>query len=297
MSDSNSGSRKDRGRRHFLGGTSVAAALTAMSGSATATRPRPSVVGSPLRARYTISGDFSLPGPNLVTTLPLRTTLMQESPDVALQADGRVLIQTSGQYRIILACDWVAQAYTDIDRRMIGIRRAPGHLPNQDDRLASVDIPGSDPPTLARYQGEWTPGFVAMGAIVTTDITVSPPGIVKPGDLALASHSSIKDSILGAIAVGSLIMQARVVEPDKIRVSVYNPMIAAGVSIPSGTLNVLGLNAVERSGRSNDGWQMLHTATEDLAAGEHVYAVVRTKTAGDYVQATRTTFLQVERFG
>lgn len=299
MDDSDSVSQSDIGsRRHFLGGAGAAAALTAMSSPATAARPRTStLVGSPLRARYTISGDFSLPGANVVTTLPLSTTLMQESADVALQTDGRVLVRTTGQYRLILGCDWVAQAYTDIDRRMIGIRRAPGHLPSQDDRLASVDIPASDPPTMARYQGEWTPGFVAMGNIVTTDITVSPAGIVKPGDLALASHTSITDSILGATAVGALITQARVVAADKIRISVYNPMIPAGVDIPSGTLNVLGMNAVERSGRSNDAWQMLHTATEDLTAGEYIYAVVRTKTKGDYVQATRTTFLQIERFG
>jgi len=248
------------------------------------------------RARFTIAQDFVLPKAETVTVLPLATTLMQESADVTLQADGRVLINNSGQYRVILGCDWVAQNDTDIDRRMIGIRRWPGSLPNQDDRLASVDIPGSNPPFMARYQGEWTPGLVPQGGVVSTEVTVSPAGVVKVGDMAIVGHTRMKDQSIGAEAVNALILQASVTAPDKVRVTLYNPTMVGGVNVPSGTLNIIAMNATETRGESNDGWQVLHTATEDLAAGQIVYAVVRSRMQGDYVQATKTTFLQFERF-
>lgn len=159
--------------------------LSAGGGGATAARAGSRGPSSIPRSRFTISSDFVLPKSGTVTQLPLSVTSMQESDDVTLQGNGRILINTSGLYRVILGVDWVAQNDTDVDRRMIGIRRWPGSLPNQDDRLASVDIPGSSPP---------------------------------------------------------------------------------------------------------------HTATEDLAAGQLIYAVVRSRMTGDYVQATCTTFLQIERF-
>jgi hypothetical protein len=270
-------------------------ALLALPASAARAGQRASASIFP-RARFTISGDFVLPKSETVTPLPLSLTLMQESNDVTLQPDGRVLINNSGQYRVILGCDWVAQNDTDVDRRMIGIRRWPGALPNQDDRLASVDIPGSNPPFMARYQGEWTPGLVPLGGVASTEITVAPAGTAKVGDMAIVGHTRIKDQALGSEAVNSLILQARVVAADKVRVTVYNPSVAGGINIPSGTLNVIAMSATETRGESNDAWQMLHTATEDLAAGQMVYAVVRTRMTGDYVQATKTTFLQIERF-
>lgn len=248
------------------------------------------------RARFTIPGDFVLPKSETVTPLPLGVTLMQESSDVTLQPDGRVLVNTSGQYRVILGIDWVAQNNTDVDRRMIGIRRWPGALPNQDDRLASVDIPGSNPPFMARYQGEWTPGLVPMGGVVSTDVVVTPSGTVNVGDMAIVGHTRIKDQTLGVEAVNGLVLQARVVAANKVRVTLYNPSVVGGINVPSGTLNIIAMNATETRGESNDAWQMLHTATEDLAAGQMIYAVVRSRMTGDYVQATKTTFLQVERF-
>jgi hypothetical protein len=231
-----------------------------------------------------------------VTQLPLSVTTLQEGTDVTLQSNGRILINTSGQYRVILGVDWVAQNDTDVDRRMIGIRRWPGSLPNQDDRLASVDIPGSNPPFMARYQGEWAPGTIPQGGVASTEVTVKPAGVVHVGDMAIVGHTSLKDQVIGADAVNTLILQARVVAPDTVRATLYNPAIAGGVQVPAGTLNVIAMNATETRGESNDGWQVLHTATEDLMAGQMVYAVVRSRMSGDYVQATRTTFLQIERF-
>jgi hypothetical protein len=264
---------------------------------ASAARPTTPRVASPIpRARFTIATDFVLPKAETVTQLPLSVTSMHESNDFSLQAGGRVLINTSGQYRVILGVDWVAQNDTDIDRRMIGIRRWPGALPNNDDRLASVDIPGSNPPFMARYQGEWTPGLVPLGGVVSTEVTVGPVGVAKVGDMAVVGHTRIRDDVLGSEAVNALILQARVVAADRVRVTLYNPTVAAGVHVPVGVLNVIAMNATETRGESNDGWQVLHTATETLEAGQLIYAVVRSRSTGDYVQATKTTFMQIERF-
>lgn len=152
------------------------------------------------RSCFTIANDFVLPKAQTLTQLPLSVTTLKEGTDVTLQGNGRILINTSGQYRVVLGVDWGVQNDTDVDRRTIGIRRWPGSLLNQDDRLASVDIAG------------------------------------RPGERA------------------------------------------------------------QTRGESNGGRQVLHTATEDLMAGQVVYAVVRSNTSGDHVQATRTTFLQIERF-
>jgi hypothetical protein len=277
-------------RRLLLGGAAASLAAGAPIKAAAA-------AALPSRSRFSIASDFVLPRAETVTLLPLTVTNFQEAPDVVLRADGKLQVQIPGLYRVTLACDWVAQAGMDMDRRMIGIRRAPGHLPNQDDRLASVDIPGSDPPAMARYQGEWTPGTVPLGGIVTTEITVSPAGVARVGDLALASHSRIKDSIIGADAVNGLMVQARVVAPDRVRVILHNPMVAAGITIPVGALNVIAMSAVDTRGESNDAWQVLHTATEELAAGQTIFAVLRSRVKGDYVQATQSTFMQIERVG
>lgn len=277
-------------RRFLLGGAAVALGAGAPMSAVAA-------LALPTRSRFSIATDFVLPKAETVTLLPMTVTNFQEAPDVMLRADGRLQVQIPGLYRITLACDWVAQAGHDIDRRMIGIRRAPGHLPNQDDRLASVDIPGSDPPTMARYQGEWTPGTVPLGGIVTTEVTVAPAGVARVGDHALASLSRLKDSIVGAEAVNGLVVQARVVAPDRVRVILYNPIVAAGINIPVGALNVIAMNAVDTRGESNDAWQVLHTATEELAAGQTIFAVLRSRVKGDYVQATQSTFMQIERLG
>jgi hypothetical protein len=149
---------------------------------------------------------------------------------------------------------------------------------------------------MARYQTEWTPGTIPFGGVVSTEVTVAPQGVVGVGDMAVVGHTRITDQALGSEAVNALVLQGRVVGPNRVRVTLYNPSVTAGVHVPSGILNVIAMNATQTRGESNDGWQMLHTATEDLAAGQVIYAVVRSRMNGDYVQATKTTFLQIERF-
>jgi hypothetical protein len=130
---------------------------------------------------------------------------------------------------------------------------------------------------------------------VTVDVTVSPAGVVRPGDAALASHSELRDGSMPPDALAALVVQARVVAPDTVRVALYNPMLAEGIHIPAGTLNVLAMSAVELAGGSGDGWHPLHSPSVVLEAGDKVYATVRHHVAGSLVQATRMSFLQIDR--
>lgn len=91
-------------------------------------------------------------------------------------------------------------------------------------------------------------------------------------------------------------LQGSVTAPTKVRMTLHNPSIAGGVDVLTGALNVIAMNATVTRGGSNNGWQVLRTATEELAAGQLNLAVMRSSMTGDYVQATRTTFLQIERF-
>ncbi|MBT9594984.1 MAG: hypothetical protein IV094_03205 [Vitreoscilla sp.] len=265
----------------------------------------PAIAATPFairRARFGLLEDFHLPKADLVTLVPFTKVVFQESADCSLQPNGMVRINVGGLYRAVLGLDWVAQNGTDIDLRLYGIRRkhvgAPPQPTLKDDRLASADIPGSDAPRMARFQGGWAPGSVPLGGIVATELTVEPPGIVAIGDMVMAAHTSVADGVIGAEAADALIVRGRVVAADRIRVTIYNPSIAGGVFVPPGELRVLAMNAVETRGESADAWQVVHTASEVLKAGEMIYAIGRNKgMANDYIQATDTTFLQIERFG
>jgi hypothetical protein len=292
-------------RQAFKIGGAAALGLSAMASS---TLAAPRAAARIVRARFTFPSDWT-PVHNQVNRIPWTTMLFNDGVDCKLDADNKILIRTPGLYRIALGCDWVAQNGTDIDLRKIGIRRQPtgtvrdprpaGFPPidKDDDRLASVDVPGSDPPRMARFQGTWRPGFIAAGAMVTAQVTVSPPKIVLPGDLAFASHGLLSDAGIGSAAADALIVQAKVVAPDTVRVSMYNPLLQEGVTVPSGPLQVVAMSSTLTRGESADAWQVLHTPTEELSAGDRIYGVVRSLADGDYIQATKATYIQIEKVG
>jgi hypothetical protein len=241
-------------RRAFGVGLGIGAASLATSALAA---PHAAALLPIVRARFGLPADWT-PVYNEVNIIPWTTTLFNEGVGCTLEADGRFLVRTPGLYRIALGCDWVAQQGTDIDLRKIGIRRkrpgagaGAGFLPpidKSDDHLASVDVPGSDPPRMARYQGSWSPGLVAHGAMITARVTVSPPNIGGPGDLAFASHSMLCDAGVGAAGTDALIVGAKVVAPDTVRVSLYNPLQQEGVTVPAGALNVVVMSCTTTCG-------------------------------------------------
>jgi hypothetical protein len=133
---------------------------------------------------------------------------------------------------------------------------------------------------------------------VATDVVVAPGSIVRIGDVAQASLSSVTDKNLGVARNTALQIQARVVATDTVRVVLYNPTVAAGIAIPAGTLNVLAQSATLHRGDSADAWNVLSTPLTQLNAGDKIYIVGKNQgVANDYVQASPySTFVQFERF-
>lgn len=288
-------------RRWFTGAAGTLGMAAGLAAPPAAAAPAPRIA----RTRFALAADF-MPVTDRVNIVPWRTVLVDDGLGCTADPDGTIVVSQAGLYQIVFACDWVAQAGTDIDLRKIGIRRRrvgakPPHpfqaIDKRDDHLASADTPGSDPPRMARAQVAWEPGLVPLGGLVHVDATVTPPGIVDPGDLALASHTAIADATIGEAAAAAIVVQAKVVGPDRVRATLYNPAVAEGIRVPAGMLNVLAMSARAHRGESTDAWQMLRTATEPIAAGERIYAVVRSRVPGDYLQALKTCFLQIERIG
>lgn len=284
-------------RRNLLLGV-AAAGMAAGSAHAQPVTANASIT----RARYGLSKDFYIPKVNFVTQVPLDLVRFQEAGDTSLLPDGMVRINTAGLYRICLGLDWKAQEDTDIDTRMFGIRRklaSDSGPPNlQDERLASVDVPGSDPPRMGRYQGAWAPPVVPFRDIVSTDVTVSPANVINIGDFAMANLTSATDANLGVKANTALQISARVTAKNTVRVMLANPYIPAGIAVPPGTLQVLAMSAVTTRGGSEDAWNVLQSPLMALDAGDRIYIAAKNLgIANDYVQATLTSFMQMERHG
>lgn len=254
------------------------------------------------RSKYGLQVDVYLPKANVVTQIPLDVVRFEEGGDASLLADGMVGINTPGLYRICLGLDWKAQAGTDIDTRMYGIRRKTasdtGPPSLLDERLASVDVAGSDPPRLGRYEGSWAPPVVPLGGFVYTEVTVGPNNVTALGDFAVASLSTTTDDKLGIEASIALQIQARVIAKNRVRVILSNPSIAGGIAIPPGTLKVLAMSAATTRGGSEDAWNVLMTPLTRLEAGERIYIAAKNLgVSNDYVQASvNSTFLQLERY-
>jgi hypothetical protein len=282
-------------RRNLLLG-SAAAGLAAVSTAAQAGAAATNIT----RSRYGMSKDFHIPKANFVTQIPLDVIRFEEAGDTTMLADGTIRINTKGLYRICVGLDWKAQEDTDIDCRMYGSRRklaSDSGPPNlQDERLASVDVPGSDPPRMGRYQGAWTPPVVPYGGMVYTEVTVGPNDVTDIGDFAMAELTSATDANLGVEANTALQISARVVAKNKVRVMLANPYIPAGIVVPAGNLQVVAMSATTNRGGSEDAWNVVQSPLVSLKAGDRVYIAAKNLgVANDYIQATLTSFLQTER--
>lgn len=289
--------------RRRLFGSGAALALSGLAAGSAAAQPTPAVV-SIKRGRYGISADF-YPTYNTVTVVPFDVTYFQETADWTLRPDGKILINTTGLYRVVLAMDWVAQAGVDIDLRIYGVmctrvktaRRKRPPTPFGDDRICWFDLPGSNPPKTLRSQTTWAPGFIPQGGIVTTEVTFPAPVLLTLGDIAFASHTQIADGVIGADAVNALSVQAKVVGQNRVRVCLYNPLIAGGITVPEGLLNVTAMSSILTCGENDDSLTSLQSPTELFKAGDVVYGVIRSHTRNDYIQANQDCYIQMERVG
>jgi len=279
-------------RRKMLGVGAAGAALglgAAPAHAAAATRTR---------AQFRLTTDFAVPVLTMAI-VPWTDTVFQTGTDVTLQPGGKLLINRTGVYEIVFSSDWDAKSGNDIDLRKIGIRHqklGQPDLPLEDhDRLGFLNIPGSDPGAIARYQGNWAPAPLPMMGMSSVDVTVSPAGTVVPGDAAQASMTSINQNQLNDQALSALSVQAKVIAPDIVRVTLFNPAIQAGITVAPGNLRVLATSLTKTRGSNGDAWMVLHTASIALNAGDRVYGLIEHKVPGTLLQATRSSFMQIDR--
>lgn len=274
-----------------LGATGAALGLAATPAQAASRRTR---------ARFRLEQDYALP-PDTFGIVPWRSTVFQSGADVSLQPDGKLLVNTAGVYELVFSSDWDAKSGNDVDLRKIGIRRQALGQPDEplDDheRLGFVNMPGSDPPAMARYQGSWAPPSLALGGMASVDVTVAPAATVFPGDSAQASITSISRAQLPDEALTALMVQAKVIAPNTVRVTLYNPIVAAGIQVPAGTLRVVAMSSTRTRGSNGDAWMVLHTASVQLDAGDKVYGLIEHKVPGTLLQATKSSFLQIDKLG
>lgn len=256
-------------------------------------------------------GTVTIPVADKPCLFPLSTVLFDESGGALFTLDSQmVTIQQTGKYRMTLSLDWGARYNNDIDLREYCIQRLQvGDTPpsvtappavtvigtDKWDRLACYEVPGSDSPTRARSDATltWRPGVVPAGGFVSIDVPVTPAGLVLPGDAAEAGLSTLTSATLGP-AVDQLRLVARVDAKDVVRVVLHN-MGTTDVTVPQGRLRAMGKSLVDYRGRSTDAWLTVQTTDELLYAGEKIFCMFRSKVAGDFVQLTNQTFLQIEK--
>ena len=312
----------DPKRRLMLGTGAGALALTAAGRARAAGRPTtPTYAIS--RTRYTIDADANLPTAGDTYVLPLSSVVATDGGgDTTLNADNTITVNTAGQYRVMLAVCWPSGHDHDVALRSTGLRRraagsqaltsiAGGDLtlvPDTDEHLASEDHPGSAAAPVVRFPAPpdgahsvgtpfpWTPGTIALGGTASVDVTMPVTGIVGPGDHALASLTSLTDAIVNATHAASMIVSARVIAPDTVRVSIYNSSISPSVTIPQGNVQVLAFNATQLRGGSGGARALLSSTTVTLQKNDSVYAVLSSLTPGDYMLKSAEVFLQIERW-
>lgn len=262
-------------------------------------------------------GTISLPSPGMLYMIPLTVQVFDESAGgrYQLRGDGLVTILGDGLYDLTANLDWPAQARGsgqdgyDVNLRALFVQRipvgvvapvyTPGKVtpipagPQRYDTLASVYMPGSSVPNAVRASVQWAPGTIAAGGMATTDVTL-PAGSFVPavGDLVLASHASLADSVLGA-ANAALAISARIVAPRVARVMIENRYAAAPVTIPAGTLNLIAESAVSTAGNSVDAWSWIGSGAVELLANERLMVAVSSQSPGDFLQIDASSFLRV----
>jgi len=304
----------DRQRRLFLGSGGAAALALGAAGTAHAAGGAPKY--SITRTRYGTSAELVLPTPGDAYILALDSiTFSDSNSDTTLNPDSSITINNPGLYRFSLCVDWPGQHGVDTALRTFGLRRrkagspaipyVPGQLTKMDDtdeHLATQDVTGSSAPKTVRWPfpgtaaHHWTPGVIPLGGHVFFDATLPVTGVIKPGDIALASLTSINDAAIGVAATRDLIVDAKVVAPDVVRVSIFNPTIAAGVNVPTGTLQILCMAAQDSVGESADGWTVLSGTMEQCFRGDVIYAIFESLCPGDYMQTSEQVFVQVEKW-
>jgi len=311
----------DRGRRLLLGTGGAALALGA-TGQARAARPTTPTYAI-TATRYTTAADAFLPTTGDTYVLPLAQVVAGAgNGDSTLNADNSITINHAGTYRVMLSVSWSAGKGRDTALRSWGLRRRaagsaalttiPGgaltRVPDTDQHLASEDHPGSSTPNVVRFPAPpdgahtggtpylWRPGTIALGASASVDVTMPVTGIVGPGDIAMPALSCLTQAGVGTEATMGLVLTAKVIAPDVVRVTLLNATLSPSFTVPQGGLQVLAWSATAARGGSGNSRTLLTTSTLKLNQGDNLYAVFSSLTPGDVMPAGPELYLQVEKW-
>ena len=259
---------------------------------------------------------IKLPASGVLYMIPLTVPVFDESAGARykLLGDGLVTIANDGLYDLTANMDWPAQARGSgqdgydtnlrelfVQRVQVGVK-APVYrqgrvtaitTDSQYDTLACVYTPGSSVPDAVRMSVQWAPGTIAAGGMARIDVTL-PAGSFSPavGDLALVSHASLSDQLLGAANAG-LLISARIVAPLTVRVMIENRYNTGPVTIPAGTMNIIAESAVSTAGNSVDAWSWVGSGAVELLAGEKLMVVACSQSPGDFLQIDASSFLRI----
>lgn len=315
--------------RRLMLQAAAASVATASAAAASAATPRGAKtlsehyinggLGGIQRARYTYTptstdsgyGIIPITAPVYTYMLPITVEQFDESQGgrFQMQGDGMVTIMQTGFYNLTANLDWPGSHGQDVNLRELGIQRvkigqpAPVYKPGKltllpyygesYDFLAVNETTGGDTMPLARAAVTWDPGTIAAGGMAFVDVPLTAYFPLVPGDVVQVGHTSLTDALLGTKNAG-LLISARVVNPNKIRVWIENRYNTSAVTIPSGTLNVAAQSATILGGsNSADAWTFLNSCTVYLYAGEKIFIAVKSNTPGDYIQISSLSFMQI----
>jgi hypothetical protein len=267
-----------------------------------------SPVALPTRARFGIQQTWPVPvSSNAVYVTPFAGAAAFNDGDITMNHDYTMTVNTTGLYILSISFDWADNPNQQVGLRINGIARADaGNKPgvfkageltvvkNKNDRLGQYDVSSTNCALTSRYAGTWKIDAIGKNGIVSQDVTVSPPGIVGLGDVATAAHTGITTALGDAVA--ALVVTAKVIGPDTVRVTIWNSSQTHAVAVPSGTLNVLAMSAQTMTGDAPLGRSMMASASESLTQGDLIYGIFKSTQGGDQLLASPNTFIHIERW-
>lgn len=315
-------------RRQFLAGAAASLALPLSNAAPRSLAPKPPAehwvpggVGGIVRARYAYTstndledyGTIKIPLPGVVFAVPLTVTEFDESGGsrFSLTDDGTITISQTGLYQLTMNLDWPGQEGVDVDLRKIllfratvgtapprrtlnGVTPVPSNHPYH--AILASDVPASDAPRYARSTVTWKPGTLPVGGYASIEVALAGPSYaVVPGDAVEVGMGALTDANLGFANAG-LLLSARVVGKNIVRVMIENRYNTVPVTVPSGKLNVLAHSTVVSTGNSSDAWTTTTSAVRLLEAGEKLFPCVRVGTPGDYIQVDNMSYVQITAF-
>ena len=267
-----------------------------------------SPVALPTRARFGVQQTWAVPvSSNAVYVTPFAGAAVFNDGDITMNRDYTMTVNTTGLYILSIAFDWADNPNQQVGLRINGIARADaGNAPgvfktgeltvvkNKNDRLGQYDVSSSNCPVTSRYSGAWKIDTIGKNGIVSQDVTLATPGLINLGDVAMASHTGITSALSDAVA--ALVVTAKVIGPDTVRVTIWNSSQTHSIAVPNGMLNVLAMSSQTMAGDAPLGRSMMVSASEPLTRGDLIYGIFKSTQGGDQLLASPNTFIHIERW-